>query len=746
MTPMLRTRPASQRGIATILILLLTGLSLTAAVLGTVYYVRGTQEQGVSAHAMTQAQVKAWTGVEVVKTYLTNLDAAGVKTLAAATTSAPLSLTLTGLDGVAAKVVGSDSTTAPTQLTVEVTGTTADGTRAKSTSTVKVVYSVTAGSAGGSQTCGQLPKDALVFNGDVSYTGGNMDIVTSESLLDSVAVSGFLSISHGTKANASVCAKGDISISGGGIGDGAQIYSEGKITTQSMTAPVNVDIWGKEVDLQQGGGKYKSIRAGAFKANVVTVGGAVGTTIVGGMKQVDGKIIPPSAGVIVIKMADASKSEFAVDLAKNVSVSNGVITVTSATRLAGTGELPASFTLVFDSVYGGRIDVVVPSTADLLWGNDIYMKTNNIGMFATLKAFGNVEMYGSKIDLLQGGGNVSVLGNQSDLTVKNSSSIVGESYLVTKQGKNFVSTPTAFANLRTNVSNASPGLPGVPYCDTRVEPINVAGLKSQANYVFYFDASSGDPMLLIQNVKKSSGNELIPTGPYNLKTTDMRTIGGSAFLQCEWQNAHCARNAGTNKNTGWDFTGINAMPVGILWFDGPVMINGVVNSRTLFNGIWAVGQVTLTSSGHGPLYAPNFSTSSAICDGALYPDNLCDKSTIPSKFKKWTDSGGKERTGMPSGNMAILTDDGLKSSGWEVHGNIVLGKAVNFDGALTTVYGSMTVGANQSSTTTIGNGGVKIIRTGVSEDQDYAPGTGCTSTSGSGSGGTKASVMWSRYL
>ena len=89
------TRPlAPQRGIATVLILLLVGLSLSAAVFGTAHYIRSHQQQDVAAHAQTQAQMKAWTGAELVRQYLQQLQDSGQ--LAALYAKTPLPFDLTG--------------------------------------------------------------------------------------------------------------------------------------------------------------------------------------------------------------------------------------------------------------------------------------------------------------------------------------------------------------------------------------------------------------------------------------------------------------------------------------------------------------------------------------------------------------------------------------------------------------------------------------------------------------------------
>ena len=104
---------APQRGIATVLILLLVGLSLSAAVFGTAHYIRSQQQQDVAAHAQTQAQMKAWTGAEVVQQYLGQLDGTALAALLDQTASRqqPLELQMqgTGVEGViAARIVGID--------------------------------------------------------------------------------------------------------------------------------------------------------------------------------------------------------------------------------------------------------------------------------------------------------------------------------------------------------------------------------------------------------------------------------------------------------------------------------------------------------------------------------------------------------------------------------------------------------------------------------------------------------------
>lgn len=74
--------PKGQRGIATVLIVVLVGLGLTATSMGIVHSVRSTQQKQIAAHAITHAQAGAWTGVEVFRRYLASLTTEQLTALA----------------------------------------------------------------------------------------------------------------------------------------------------------------------------------------------------------------------------------------------------------------------------------------------------------------------------------------------------------------------------------------------------------------------------------------------------------------------------------------------------------------------------------------------------------------------------------------------------------------------------------------------------------------------------------------
>lgn len=182
-TKLLRTSPPAfkkQSGIASMLILLMIGLSLTAAIIGSVYHIRVTQEQSISVHAQTQAQVRAWSAAEVTRQYFQMLrqDATEWETFYTALTAAlaagnPVDINL-GMDDVTAKIMRTELLTSRAiegempHIVVQITATAAEDTRAHSSSTLEVMYTGTEPTTGES-----VPNNSTInFHGGLKMTGG----------------------------------------------------------------------------------------------------------------------------------------------------------------------------------------------------------------------------------------------------------------------------------------------------------------------------------------------------------------------------------------------------------------------------------------------------------------------------------------------------------------------------------------------------------------------------------------------
>ncbi|WP_248796086.1 beta strand repeat-containing protein [Pseudomonas sp. MWU13-2105] len=714
---------AAQRGMAATLMILFVGMALTVSTLGMMYGIRATQQQQLAAHASSPAESRVWSGVEWVRLYL-QAQLLQDSTLANVKVGS-LSISDTKLSAQIISKVASGSSTLVT-ATITATGNLA-------TNTLQVVYLLTPASAANTVTSGNLPP-ALQFNGDFNYSGGSLSI-TNGTALANIAVMGTLSISSGSKAYVSGCAKGGINLSGGGIADNATLNTEGTFTFSSSSQPVNLTVGANTINISQSGGSYVTITAGAFKANVLSGGSTIGTALVGGTKNTDNSITAASTGTALITLTDGTV--YTLDLSK-ASQSAGVISTTAgAVLISGTGTLPASISLTYNSVYGGGVNFLT-GTVGTLWGNTLAI-TGFSGTYTTLKANSNVSILTATVGQFQGGGNLSVK-QYNTPSFSAASQIAGT--LLNQDGTTY--TGTALANLTQNVAGASPGLPGVPYCNITVSTVDVTALKSQANYVFAFSGST--PTLTIQNVKTSAGTA-VPAGPYDLTKTDMRTLLGANFMICNYGNSSCGSSA--TPSSGWIFTGIKAMPPGVLWFDGNITLDGVQSLTRLTNTVLSnsnssnnnKGDVTLTSSGMVPLYSPNFSGYTNLCGGSFYPTNLCDKTA--GALASWTDASNVSHSGLPIGNIAIEANGGLNSSGWTLYGNVILGGLVSTTGATTSIKGALSSGGNGTSTTTISQGGIAVDVSSVTTDQSI---TTTPPSTGGGGGAVQAStrVRWIR--
>lgn len=133
-----------QRGVATILVILMIGVGLVSVSLGTLHTVRSTQERQLVAHAQVNAQAGVWAAVDVVRQYLQTLSAIQLGGL---DINQPWSIT--GTEGLTQSVtiVNVAAPTAPS-ITYRITAhVKATAVAAQSSSVVEVVYEVTPGSA-----------------------------------------------------------------------------------------------------------------------------------------------------------------------------------------------------------------------------------------------------------------------------------------------------------------------------------------------------------------------------------------------------------------------------------------------------------------------------------------------------------------------------------------------------------------------------------------------------------------------
>ncbi len=210
-----RTR---QRGMATTLLMMLTGVALTATTMGMMYGIRSAQEQQMASHATISAEAKAWEAVELTRAYL---DIAQKADLSAMTSGQTLA---TSISGLTIKVSSPyDSTTGYMGFTL--TARVNANAPAASSSTIEAIYAV--GSTGGAAPTTALPNvitfaKSLNLTGSINFVGmqntkfsvdGDADLSGSVTGLTNLETTGNISISSGIQVT-EVYANGTLTLSG----------------------------------------------------------------------------------------------------------------------------------------------------------------------------------------------------------------------------------------------------------------------------------------------------------------------------------------------------------------------------------------------------------------------------------------------------------------------------------------------------------------------------------------------------
>lgn len=797
--PTFRSPRARQHGVATLLILLLVGLAVVVTALAVAYSLRSNQQRQLATHSVTTAQASAWRGVEFVRDVLNGMadsdggqqvlyglswgsspdegciPASGSGGCSGAMDEFPAwdsasewtegTQALSGevdLDVDASLGFGAAITSVTRladyhsyQVTAKVTGQAAGSAiEPLATSTVEVVYEIRPSSGTEEHWSCPAPKGAMVFNGDLTYSGGKLDVQNPEREYENVVVAGKLTIGGGSTAKISGCIKGDVDISGGGVTDNGHIHSEGTIKINGMSNPAGATLWGRNVQIGSGvsGGSYTAMKAGAYTATVYSGGTAIGTTnvggkliassVAGGIPWVIGTVVPDADnGRIVIT---SGGNQFLLDLGSvSIDPATGVVSgaAAAAELLAGDSGATLADALVFKTtaIYGGGISLST-LTVNKLWGYGVTI-SGWAGSYGTLWASGNIEIVTGTIGDLVGGGdmNASSAGLYwSFPTISNSGRLAGK--LTYGSGKAAVPSPTtAIAKLQVNQANTSPGLPGVPWCDARVEAVNADDFKGLANYVF--EIVDGNPILTIKNVNKADGTSIAGTYALNALAAGQADVLNTIFK--------CSTGSGQgticlNGNaSGWTLDHLIWVAPGVMWFDRAVTIASERHDA-LVATIVSKSNVTLTDMGGGTLTAPNFSTVERVCRGPVYPTTLCEKRNGVMEFVTWEDADGNSYKGLPIASSSVIAQGGFAASGWTLYGNVLLGGGLlgGNGGAVVTIHGTLTVGSNATSASTVSAGGMAVIVPAKSEGHNVSP--ICDKVEGVI--GRPVSVRWSRYL
>jgi hypothetical protein len=216
----------SQRGIATILIVVLIGVALTATAMGIMHSMRSTQEKHVAVHAATNAQVGAWAGVEAFRRYLDAQGVGGLEADLALNPNIEYSIALDGYGTMNAKGISVTNMGAGAGHRVGATIVNVQDA-AHASASVGVMYEITP--TGGTDY--QLPS-VLNFNDDLK--------LTSQLTFDNpmtVNVKGNVEVTDAHITNLKgINATGSVTVSANGAVDLGLIHSNGNVTLGGTSA------------------------------------------------------------------------------------------------------------------------------------------------------------------------------------------------------------------------------------------------------------------------------------------------------------------------------------------------------------------------------------------------------------------------------------------------------------------------------------------------------------------------------
>lgn len=653
---------ARQRGMATILIVLLAGMAITATTFGVMHTVRSSQGQQMASHASAEAESLAWAGVELVHLYLIKADLDQIEAL-------PMNENIIG-GAVANKITATPkaltsaennvpSGSATRNFAFEITGKTN-----LASSTLRIVYNVTGGNGGNTVPPTPTPGfngamniyDNLNLNGGLTFKGGNNV---------SLSIEGTANIGGGVKGVSVLRATGDITLSGG-VEELQQLVSNGSITLSGGTSAKLVSAIGN-ISITSGG--EQGVLNSNSNITISNNGNKVGTA--------------NALGNI-----DAQGTNGTLTAAGTTKVSNG-----NTTTVNSVGSV---------TVTGGRVGTINTQgnvEANNNGANLSIINANGsvnayVGQSSTISAIGDVTLSGSgtsnvrtKGSTLVNSGSLSQLSGQGNLTFNNWGSaqgVVGGTVTKAEQWNTNVNV-TRQPGLTVDIPPLQIAImpPLQPFSLTR-PTVDARTLENAANYVFKY--VGGKEQITVKNVNG------LPDGNYRLGKIQ-KAYGNNWGYLCKDTNAEgfcipeCNPIAGgncTGQGIGalqlfchgqslsnkclsydqgtktWAFNGSQNNQViapGIIWLEGNLTLaNGLYRNTLLATGSInaASGSVTTHATNHAG-YAQNCQNS---LYGSLYPSNLCIGDQLQTN---------------PVGNIALLAGsyNGTEYQG----GNISVGSS-----------------------------------------------------------------------
>lgn len=473
--------PASQRGFATILIVLLVGLAIAASALGTAYYINTSQRTLVTSHALTNAQSGTWTGVEVFRKYIDQyVDKVKNKS------EDEITAEINKLNGETFTLNVNDGRTLNVKnVVVEVLSTTPEtyrvtadiqnlSSKSESSATIQVTYLISLSGSNKSNN-GNTSVNAIDIYGDlkvaggIEIKGGKNAVVNVHGNFESTGntfigvnelnVTGNVTLNGGGERVGTIVSNGDVYLGPGG--EVNFVYAKGKITvnTGKQVGEMYAD---KDIVITNG-----SVKVANTLSNITLTGGGTGTILIAGG---DITVNNGSAGNADAQgtISFTGNSANTLTAGKNITVNNGTIGIAKAK-----GEIIANSGSITNALAKGNITVNSG-------GVTLSKSTTEKTFICNVDSWNQLEsIYAKKIKYSQPN------------CANNSASAI-----------NTFSTPTV---------NFSSDEPKVPSGSTKAVIasdgiiVNVLDNLADANYIFYID-SNQRIKVKVQNVKDQTTN------------------------------------------------------------------------------------------------------------------------------------------------------------------------------------------------------------------------------------------------
>lgn len=749
-----------QRGIATLLIILVVGIAVSVSVLGVLHEMKSTQDRQLSLHAQSASQAKVWRLSETVRRYLATLDNATLAQWSQQGHPIALQLPGDGTVGVQLSQIQSlgavDSTTQRYRVTGQLRATAAARSPSKASALLEVVYEVDAHTTSQQTPPPSTPGGTVIeavnaFNiyRDLNMTGGikiiggkaaNFNVVGNVTL-DSASIDGVNAIN----------ATGNVRIGSGiyvnNVNTNGDVVLTGSASISQIKARGNVQISGgtSSLSIQNNG---ITTLAGGTAASVESIGGirvTGGGVNVSSMKTEGDLLWTGSGGGVSSAKANGNIS-YAAGNRNPTNLSAGTDVILSgggATKVVTGRHLTHNATgNVTEAHVGGNLS-----------------QTNSGGL-TTARVKGNTSMTGSgSLNNLEGEGTLLVNGWQS------AGGRVGGAITKTQYWNSSV-TVVQVNGLRVNVEAPEVvDLQEVPEVTVPARPtIDVYALKEAANYAFEYVGGRTQV-----TVKAVSG---IPDGVYVLgnRYANYNTYPDYLCRPADMNGPTCSVPVATlcqgfspqnacfaYANGKWTVNGAS-MARGIAWFSG----NLEVGNGVYVNTFLATGNIN-TAGGHRTT-SPNYAGYRVTCQNqppansslsinanfqALVPTNLC---------------GNAEMVGNTLANAAFIAGGYSPTTGAFTGGVITLGASTLAEGSVlgadvvntggsTVIKGSVVAAAQDEGRTgpVTFSGSTTIDLTGgsVYYDPTVIPCMANCQTPGTGEDETAAdstsAIRWVRY-